>query len=219
MARRNLLHPDTDLDLAEFDSGRLELQRTNEWIQTELEALAAERSDLLAARRDDRTGTVRFRARPLPADRPRTTAHTIRCPLEVLRAHAPPAPPDRTPPPAAPRAPLPAPSAPPRRYLEPVMPRTRRKRPHKVARVPRSNALLPEYDRGAVPEGLVTRRALRVMGLSPGDNTGPVAILRCSLLEDENDLLELLEELRPTGGHAVHRGDTGGPYCASTPTR
>ncbi|MGC5543700.1 hypothetical protein ACPYPE_23805 [Streptomyces griseus] len=40
-----------------------------------------------------------------------------------------------------------------------------------------------------------------------------------SLLEDENDLLELLEELRPTGGHAVHRGDTGGPYCASTPTR
>ncbi|MFD8474868.1 hypothetical protein ACIQJ8_33205 [Streptomyces globisporus] len=39
------------------------------------------------------------------------------------------------------------------------------------------------------------------------------------VLEDENDLLELLEELRPTGGHAVHRGDTGGPYCASTPTR
>ncbi|MGC5543698.1 hypothetical protein ACPYPE_23795 [Streptomyces griseus] len=65
MARRNLLHPDTDLDLAEFDSGRLELQRTNEWIQTELEALAAERSDLLAVRRDERTGTVRFLARPL----------------------------------------------------------------------------------------------------------------------------------------------------------
>ncbi|PVC80774.1 hypothetical protein DBP19_35370 [Streptomyces sp. CS090A] len=40
-----------------------------------------------------------------------------------------------------------------------------------------------------------------------------------SLLEDENDLLELLQELRPTGGHAVHSGDTGGPYCASTPTR
>ncbi|MCD9899087.1 hypothetical protein LUR56_01020 [Streptomyces sp. MT29] len=40
-----------------------------------------------------------------------------------------------------------------------------------------------------------------------------------SLLEDENDLLELLEELRPTGGHAVHSGDTGGPYCASTPIR
>ncbi len=66
MARRNLPHPDIDLDLAEFDSGRLELQRTNEWIQTELEALAAERSDLLVVRRDDRTGTVRFRARPLP---------------------------------------------------------------------------------------------------------------------------------------------------------
>ncbi|MFF8747215.1 RRQRL motif-containing zinc-binding protein [Streptomyces californicus] len=61
------------------------------------------------------------------------------------------------------------------------MPRTRRKRPNKVARVPRSNALLPEYDRGAVPEGLVTRRALREMGLSPSGNEGPVAILRCRL--------------------------------------
>lgn len=40
-----------------------------------------------------------------------------------------------------------------------------------------------------------------------------------SLLEDENDLLELLQELRPTGGRAVHSGDTGGPYCASTPAR
>ncbi|MEU9061706.1 hypothetical protein AB0D13_23305 [Streptomyces sp. NPDC048430] len=40
-----------------------------------------------------------------------------------------------------------------------------------------------------------------------------------SLLEDESDLLELLEELRPTGGHAVHSGDTSGPYCARTPTR
>lgn len=58
------------------------------------------------------------------------------------------------------------------------MPRTRRKRPHKV---PRSEALLPEHDRGTVPEGLATRRALREMGLSPGDNTGPVAILRCRL--------------------------------------
>ncbi|MFD8731986.1 RRQRL motif-containing zinc-binding protein [Streptomyces sp. NPDC059611] len=61
------------------------------------------------------------------------------------------------------------------------MPRTRRKRPRKVARVPRSDATLPEFDRGAVPEGLATRRALREMGLSPGDNTGPVAILRCRL--------------------------------------
>ncbi|MEU0703396.1 hypothetical protein ACFY9H_31310 [Streptomyces bacillaris] len=40
-----------------------------------------------------------------------------------------------------------------------------------------------------------------------------------SLLEDESDLQELLQELRPTGGHAVHSGDTGGPYCASIPTR
>ncbi|WP_331756419.1 hypothetical protein [Streptomyces microflavus] len=38
-----------------------------------------------------------------------------------------------------------------------------------------------------------------------------------SLIEDENDLQELLQELRPTGGHAVHSGDTGGPYCASIP--
>ncbi|MEU6503890.1 RRQRL motif-containing zinc-binding protein [Streptomyces californicus] len=60
------------------------------------------------------------------------------------------------------------------------MPRTRRKRPNK-ARVPRSDAILPEFDRGGVPEGLVTRRALREMGLSPGDNEGPVAILRCRL--------------------------------------
>ncbi|WP_331728657.1 RRQRL motif-containing zinc-binding protein [Streptomyces anulatus] len=60
------------------------------------------------------------------------------------------------------------------------MPRTRRKR-REVTRVPRSDALLPEYDRGTVPEGLVTRRALRDMGLSPGGNRGPVAILRCRL--------------------------------------
>ncbi|MFB6656830.1 hypothetical protein ACFCZ4_32240 [Streptomyces microflavus] len=38
-----------------------------------------------------------------------------------------------------------------------------------------------------------------------------------SLIEDETDLQELLRELRPTGGRAVHRGDTGGPYCASIP--
>ncbi|CAO0834357.1 hypothetical protein SMICM17S_07847 [Streptomyces microflavus] len=48
------------------DSGRLELQRTNEWIQTELEALAIEQSDLLSARPDERTGTVRFRVLPQP---------------------------------------------------------------------------------------------------------------------------------------------------------
>jgi hypothetical protein len=60
------------------------------------------------------------------------------------------------------------------------MPRARKKRrPREVKRVPRSDAMLPEFDRGAVPEGLVTRRQLRDMGLSPGGNDGPVAILRC----------------------------------------
>ncbi|GAA5705616.1 hypothetical protein AQJ43_36440 [Streptomyces avermitilis] len=60
------------------------------------------------------------------------------------------------------------------------MTRARKKRrPREVKRVPRSDALLPEHDRGAVPEGLVTRRQLRDMGLSPGGNDGPVAILRC----------------------------------------
>ncbi|MEU3879658.1 RRQRL motif-containing zinc-binding protein [Streptomyces californicus] len=58
------------------------------------------------------------------------------------------------------------------------MPRTRRKRPNKVARVPRSDATLPEHDRRTCPEGLATRRQLRDMGLSPGGH-GPVAILRC----------------------------------------
>lgn len=43
------------------------------------------------------------------------------------------------------------------------MPRTRRKRHREATRVPRSEALLPEYDRGTVPEGFVTRRTL-----SPG---------------------------------------------------
>ncbi|MGW2416031.1 RRQRL motif-containing zinc-binding protein [Streptomyces tubercidicus] len=62
------------------------------------------------------------------------------------------------------------------------MPRPRKKRcPREVTRVPRSDAALPEYDRGTVPEGLVTRRQLRDMGLSPGNNEGPVAILRCEL--------------------------------------
>ncbi|GGM19941.1 RRQRL motif-containing zinc-binding protein [Streptomyces chartreusis] len=59
-------------------------------------------------------------------------------------------------------------------------PRKKRRRPE-VTRVPRSDAALPEYDRSTVPEGLVTRRQLREMGLSPGDNEGPVAILRCRL--------------------------------------
>ncbi|WP_086669881.1 hypothetical protein [Streptomyces albovinaceus] len=38
-----------------------------------------------------------------------------------------------------------------------------------------------------------------------------------ALLEDENDLLELLNELRVTGGRAVHSDDIGGPYCDSIP--
>ncbi|MFJ1789605.1 hypothetical protein ACIOML_35515 [Streptomyces anulatus] len=66
--RRDLQY--TDFDVSDLDSGRLELQRTNEWIQTELEALAIEQSDLLSARPDERTGTVRFRVLPqLPAAR------------------------------------------------------------------------------------------------------------------------------------------------------
>lgn len=62
MPRRDLQY--TDFDLSDFDSGRLELQRTNEWIHTELEALAIEQSDLLSARTDEHTGTVRFRILP-----------------------------------------------------------------------------------------------------------------------------------------------------------
>ncbi|WP_327349015.1 RRQRL motif-containing zinc-binding protein [Streptomyces europaeiscabiei] len=66
------------------------------------------------------------------------------------------------------------------------MPRPRKKRRRPEAkRIPRSAATLPEYDRGAIPEGMVTRRQLRDLNLSPGDNRspdgtrGPVAILRC----------------------------------------
>ncbi|MGW2425562.1 RRQRL motif-containing zinc-binding protein [Streptomyces sp. NPDC001709] len=44
--------------------------------------------------------------------------------------------------------------------------------------MPRTDATLPEHDRGAVPEGLVTRRQLRELGLSPGGHD-PVAVLRC----------------------------------------
>ncbi|MEU6602378.1 RRQRL motif-containing zinc-binding protein [Streptomyces flaveolus] len=58
------------------------------------------------------------------------------------------------------------------------MPRTRKKRRGEVKRVPRSDAALPEFDRRACPEGLVTRRQLRERGLSPGGH-GPVAVLRC----------------------------------------
>ncbi|MFJ5779901.1 RRQRL motif-containing zinc-binding protein [Streptomyces sp. NPDC093094] len=44
--------------------------------------------------------------------------------------------------------------------------------------MPRTDATLPEHDRGAVPDSLVTRRQLRDRGLSPGGH-GPVAVLRC----------------------------------------
>ncbi|MEU9376524.1 RRQRL motif-containing zinc-binding protein [Streptomyces sp. NPDC048255] len=58
------------------------------------------------------------------------------------------------------------------------MPRTRRKRRRELKRVPRTDATLPEHDRGAIPEGLLTRRQLREKGLSPGGHD-PVAVLRC----------------------------------------
>lgn len=60
------------------------------------------------------------------------------------------------------------------------MPRTRKKRRRReaVARVPRGASGLQEYDRGTVPDGMVTRRQLRDMNRSPGGH-GPVAILRC----------------------------------------
>ncbi|MFE5596279.1 RRQRL motif-containing zinc-binding protein [Streptomyces sp. NPDC056549] len=38
--------------------------------------------------------------------------------------------------------------------------------------------MLEEFDRRACPEGLVTRRQLRALELSPGGH-GPVAVLRC----------------------------------------
>jgi hypothetical protein len=58
------------------------------------------------------------------------------------------------------------------------MPRPRKKRRREIKRVPRTDATLPEHDRGAVPEGMVTRRQLRDRNLSPGGHD-PVAVLRC----------------------------------------
>lgn len=58
------------------------------------------------------------------------------------------------------------------------MTRPRKKRRREIKRVPRSDATLEEFDRRACPEGLVTRRQLRELGLSPGGH-GPVAVLRC----------------------------------------
>ncbi|MGP3777079.1 RRQRL motif-containing zinc-binding protein (plasmid) [Streptomyces sp. SDT5-1] len=60
------------------------------------------------------------------------------------------------------------------------MPRAQKK-PRRAASVLRGAAALPEYDHRTMPEGLATRRQLRDMGLSPGANEGPVAILRCKL--------------------------------------
>ncbi|MFI8951460.1 hypothetical protein ACIGO6_33755 [Streptomyces sp. NPDC053750] len=54
------------------------------------------------------------------------------------------------------------------------MPRPRKKCRREITKVPRSDAMLPEFDRRACPEGLVTRRQLREKGLSPGGH-GPVA--------------------------------------------
>ncbi|WP_223065030.1 RRQRL motif-containing zinc-binding protein, partial [Streptomyces sp. IB201691-2A2] len=58
-----------------------------------------------------------------------------------------------------------------------------RQRPSR-ARCPQERKLrgssgLEEYDRGACPDHLLTRRQLRDALLSPGGNRGPVAILRC----------------------------------------
>ncbi|MFK4123552.1 RRQRL motif-containing zinc-binding protein [Streptomyces longwoodensis] len=44
---------------------------------------------------------------------------------------------------------------------------------------PRGAQGLPEYDRGACPDHLATRRQLRAREVSPGGH-GPVAILRCA---------------------------------------
>lgn len=49
-----------------------------------------------------------------------------------------------------------------------------------VQRILRGGQGLPEYDRTAVPEGMVTRRQMRDLGLAPGGQE-PVAILRCRL--------------------------------------
>ena len=61
-----------------------------------------------------------------------------------------------------------------------------RQRPSR-ARCPQERKLrgssgLEEYDRGACPDHLLTRRQLRDALLSPGGNRGPVAILRLQAL-------------------------------------
>ncbi|MER7841824.1 RRQRL motif-containing zinc-binding protein [Streptomyces sp. NPDC096040] len=60
------------------------------------------------------------------------------------------------------------------------MPRTRkRRRRHEVVRLLRGAQGLPEYDRGACPDHLLTRRQLRDQNLSKGGHD-PVGILRCA---------------------------------------
>ncbi|MEU9438389.1 RRQRL motif-containing zinc-binding protein [Streptomyces sp. NPDC048252] len=59
------------------------------------------------------------------------------------------------------------------------MPRPRpRRRQEQAERIPRGGQGLPEYDQGACPDHLVTRRQLRDRGLCPGRGK-VVAILRC----------------------------------------
>ncbi|MCX4231754.1 RRQRL motif-containing zinc-binding protein [Streptomyces ortus] len=61
------------------------------------------------------------------------------------------------------------------------MPTARTKRPRcpQMMRKPRGASGLPEYDRGACPDHLATRRQLRDRSVSPGGH-GPVGILRCA---------------------------------------
>ncbi|MER6466422.1 RRQRL motif-containing zinc-binding protein [Streptomyces sp. NPDC001228] len=58
------------------------------------------------------------------------------------------------------------------------MPRTRMRRPETV-RLLRGAQGLPEYDRGACPDHLMTRRQLRDQHLSKGGHD-PVGVLRCA---------------------------------------
>ncbi|MEV7076644.1 RRQRL motif-containing zinc-binding protein [Streptomyces sp. NPDC093990] len=48
-----------------------------------------------------------------------------------------------------------------------------------MTRLPRGAQGLPEYDRGACPDHLATRRQLRDLRVSPGGHA-PVGILRCA---------------------------------------
>ncbi|WP_406489645.1 hypothetical protein OH736_45320 (plasmid) [Streptomyces sp. NBC_01650] len=92
-----------------------------------------------------------------------------------------------------------------------MTPRTRTKQRRTATRVPRSTTALPEYDRGAVPAGLVTRRDLRARNLSPGRNRGPVAILRCKLCATRPDW----SCRHPTRGFLL-RTDLAAPKRVST---